>query len=105
MIRSSTLSRFGAQTRNSQRPGATTRAPRSGPLIDQKDRAEGRQGEIDGPAPAVERNRRRVDAAHVPLAAAAIQWSIAIEDFAPIASGRDADRIVVPREGREIEDH
>ena len=52
----------------------------------------------------MQRNRRRVDNAHVALTRAAIQRCIAVEDLVPAAATRHADLIVVTRHRSEVQD-
>src|SRR5215203_3490235 len=54
-----------------------------------------RQGEGEGVRPAMHGERRRLHAAVVPLAAAAIFGCVAVEQLLPVAAAGDADAVVL----------
>src|SRR5688500_1935492 len=117
---SSTRSCSGAQTRNSHRPSPSSREPRWMPngcpggvrvsvalftLIHQEHGAQRRECQIHGPLAAVQWNGHRVDAAQGALATAAVELSVAVQDFFPVSAPRYANLVVVPRHGGEVQDY
>src|SRR6516164_6366911 len=66
--------------------------------------AQRRNGDGEHVIAAVAGHRHGGDAAEVTLAAAAVQWCIAVEHFLPEAALRHANLIIVARKGCEITD-
>jgi hypothetical protein len=52
----------------------------------------------------VQRQGNRFHATAIPLAAAAVKWSVAIQGFSPIAVHGRPDAIILPNHGSEIAD-
>src|SRR5688572_2648853 len=115
-IYTSTAPPFAAQTRNTHPLSDSTSSRRTRSDTDrqrglvfnshldarrlrlgqQEHGAQRRNGQRDRPPPPVQRNRHRVETAHVPLAAAAVQRGVAVQHLTPAPAARHAHLIVVP---------
>src|SRR5690606_9338535 len=73
-------------------------------LLREEDGAEWGDRDEDRRRAAAPGHRRRLDAPEVALPAPAVLYRVAVEDFLPGATLRDAQAVVVARDRREVED-